>query len=398
MNGGASWSAVDSENVPFFVLSLLVDPSNPAVVYAAGVGGVSRSSTGGGDWVPLNDGLFEIVIALAIDPTAPATLYAATPGRGVFKTTNGGALWSPVNAGLPAADDTSVLALALDPAAPATLYAGIENGGVFKTVDGGTTWAAADVGLKGLNVVSVVVDPVVPGVVYAGTRFDGVFTSTNGGASWAPTNVGLFSPFVRTLAVEPGRLYAGTDANGAFVSEVATSAPQTILGKSLDVQQKGSEGATTVKITVVASEAHSHATLDADALLARGATLTISAQGQQFQAQTFSLPAPWRRAGKTGVRYVDTKGSNGPVRRVSFTKSASGLMKLVVSIAGKPGAGSQPQLTVVPPNPGTGGQALLQAGGGAAYCVGFGGAAGGTIVNQGASLFRVVNPTTAACS
>ena len=45
---------------------------------------------------------------------------------GVFKSTNGGGNWSVVNTGLA---DTNVHALAIDPATPATLYAG--------------TWAAA---------------------------------------------------------------------------------------------------------------------------------------------------------------------------------------------------------------------------------------------------------------
>jgi len=40
----------------------------------------------------------------------------------------------------------------------------------------------------------------------------------------------------------------------------------------------------------------------------------------------------------------------------------------------------------------------LEIDGGATYCVGFGGAAGGTVVNQGTRLFRVANPTTAVCS
>jgi hypothetical protein len=53
---------------------------------------------------------------------------------------------------------------------------------------------------------------------------------------------------------------------------------------------------------------------------------------------------------------------------------------------------------VVPPNPGTSASALLRVNGGAEYCVGFGGAAGGQIANKGATSFKVTKPTVQACS
>jgi hypothetical protein len=65
------------------------------------------------------------------------------------------------------------------------------------------------------------------------------------------------------------------------------------------------------------------------------------------------------------------------------TKSRSGVVKLTATILGKLGQGRQPHIVVVPPNPGTKAQARLQVTGGATYCVGFGGAAGGTVFNDG---------------
>ena len=90
---------------------------------------VFKSMNGGGTWSAVNTGLTATwVNALAIDPETPSTLYAGIYGGGVFKSTDGGAAWSALNAGLTTAD---VFAVAIDPATPITLYAGTNGGGVF---------------------------------------------------------------------------------------------------------------------------------------------------------------------------------------------------------------------------------------------------------------------------
>jgi photosystem II stability/assembly factor-like uncharacterized protein len=401
-DGGATWSPINSGTLPILVDSLAIDPTNPQIVYAGGFGGVARSTVGGGNWTLVNNGLFPVITALAIDPTAPGTLYAGTdplmgPFMGVFKTTNSGGSWSSVNTGLPAAPTVAVQALAIDPAAPATVYAALERG-VYKTTDGGTSWSAVNTGLEIpdealVDVRSLAVDPVLPDTVYAGTAGWGVFVTSNGGASWAPINLGLYNPFVRAVAAAPGRLYAGTAANGAFVNTFSTAPAETILGKSFVVQNPSESNPAKRRITMVASESGSSLTFDVDALLAHGATLTVSAEGEQLLSQSFVLPATaWKRTG-TGARYADRKGAHGAVANVVLTRSSSGTVKLSAKILGKLGGG----LSVVPPDPGTAGGVRLDVNGGPTYCVAFGGAAGGVVVNQGAALFRVVNPTADGC-
>ena len=92
------------------------------------------------------------------------------------------------------------------------------------------------------------------------------------------------------------------------------------------------------------------------------------------------------------------EGVNGQVKLAQLSKTAKGTFELKVKIQGKVGPGEQPLVQVVPPNPGTGASVLLQVNGGAGYCVGFGGAAGGTIANKGATSFKVTNPTAQVCS
>ena len=61
----------------------------------------SRAPTAGESWSPINTGLTDTgVQALAIDPSAPATLYAGTLVGGVFKSTNGGGSWTTANTGM----------------------------------------------------------------------------------------------------------------------------------------------------------------------------------------------------------------------------------------------------------------------------------------------------------
>ena len=100
-----------------------------------------------------------------MDPSAPATLYAGTVG-GVFKSTNGGGSWTAINTGL---TNTEVQALAIDPSAPGTLYAGTYGGGVFKSTDAGVSWTAMNAGLATPNVTALAIDPSLPTKLYAGT-------------------------------------------------------------------------------------------------------------------------------------------------------------------------------------------------------------------------------------
>ncbi|MGH9855551.1 MAG: WD40/YVTN/BNR-like repeat-containing protein, partial [Blastocatellia bacterium] len=131
--------------------------------------------------------------ALVIHPTSPNTIYAAGVAGGVWKTTDGGVSWTPISDLIA---NLAVSALAMDPADPNALYAGTGEGyfnngsvrgaGIFKTADGGATWTR----LAGTNtadfhyVNDIIVSPKNNQRIYAATR-TGVWRSTDGGATWA---------------------------------------------------------------------------------------------------------------------------------------------------------------------------------------------------------------------
>jgi|CXWL01.1.fsa_nt_gi photosystem II stability/assembly factor-like uncharacterized protein len=120
---------------------------------AAGVVGLPGTDPGAeqslGAWTFLGpDNIGGRTRALLIHPTKPLTMWAAGVGGGVWKTTTGGLGWTPQTDALP---NIAVSALALDPKNPNVLYAGTGEGtfntdairglGMYKTTDGGTTWS-----------------------------------------------------------------------------------------------------------------------------------------------------------------------------------------------------------------------------------------------------------------
>ncbi len=124
--GDFQWTAIGPAGGQIYALA--IDPTTPDTLYVGRYGGVSKSINGGDSWTPVNTGLTNTdVRALAIDPSTPTTFYAGTYG-GVFKSTNGGGNWTAVNTGL---TNRQVWALAINPATPDTVYAGTWGGGVF---------------------------------------------------------------------------------------------------------------------------------------------------------------------------------------------------------------------------------------------------------------------------
>ncbi len=93
---GPKWNT--AENYAPQVIQILIDPSNPNVVYAGTNQGVYRSTDGGETWSPRNSGLGGygdlVVSGIARHPTNPQILIIATWGYGLFRSTDAGANWT----------------------------------------------------------------------------------------------------------------------------------------------------------------------------------------------------------------------------------------------------------------------------------------------------------------
>jgi photosystem II stability/assembly factor-like uncharacterized protein len=231
---GSTWSQSNA-GLPFAAIRhLLVDPNNPATLYAGTGDDVYKSSDRGENWevtgIP-NYG--RPIMGLVADPKQPLTLYAAIDYSGLFKTLDGGDHWSLI---LPA--NTNVNTVAIDPSNPQTLYFSKLPSTLYKTVDGGGHWST--ISSPG-NITTIVVDPSNSATVYA-FSIAGLLKSLNGGVSWGPALLSS-NPPINGLTIDrfnPATLYVfsrgatvpirkSTDG-GASWNPAATGIPATSAG------------------------------------------------------------------------------------------------------------------------------------------------------------------------
>ena len=166
MDAGKTWKKIGLEDTRQ-IARIRVHPRNPDLVYVAAQGhvwaaneqrGVFRSKDGGKTWEKV---LYRSDKAgacdLILDPTNPNVLYASLwevyrkpwtlesggQGSGIFKSTDGGDTWTEItrNTGLPRGM-IGISGITVSPANPERLWAIIEaeDGGVYRSDNGGRTW------------------------------------------------------------------------------------------------------------------------------------------------------------------------------------------------------------------------------------------------------------------
>jgi len=165
-DAGKTWKQVGLSDTRQ-ISRIRIHPKNPDIVYVAALGhvygpneerGVFRTRDGGQTWEKI---LYRNnktgAIDLIMDPSNPRILYAALwefyrtpyslssggPGSGLFKSTDGGDTWIEIsrNKGLPKGV-LGKIGVTVSPANPERVWAIIEaeDGGVFRSDDGGQTW------------------------------------------------------------------------------------------------------------------------------------------------------------------------------------------------------------------------------------------------------------------
>jgi len=160
-DGGITWQQLGANEFSGLGISaIIVHPSNSNIIYvasSAAVGaagprtpsqGIFKSTDGGQTWRGMRvcSGCFG-ASDLVMDSSNPSVLYAAFWQQGIFKSTNGGQNWQQLASGLPT-QDFARIELAIAPANPSILYAGFDvsipgqytGARVFKSADGGSIW------------------------------------------------------------------------------------------------------------------------------------------------------------------------------------------------------------------------------------------------------------------
>lgn len=232
-DGGQRWvsmrSGLDDVTISSVVNQFVFDPTDNNHIFLATTMGVFETKNGGDNWTKKMDGMKEVlmVVTLGMDSTRPAMLYAGTSG-GVYKSVNEAGRWEKVNNGLvppeiiKSSRALGVTAVLVDSFEPDTAYAAT-LAGLYKTTDGAKSWMRIGESLADQMIIGMILDRTKKGVLYLAGR-DGVHRSDDGGATWKTINNGLSTTNVRSIAqspMDPKIFYAGTNGSGLYRSKDA---------------------------------------------------------------------------------------------------------------------------------------------------------------------------------
>ena len=208
------WASLGPGNIGGRTRSILINPQDANVMYAAGVaGGVWKTTNGGQSWAPIADVIANLAVnSMSMAPGDPNVIYAGTGegyfnvdavrGAGIFKTTDGGATWARLeSANTP--DFHYVNDIVISPNDRNRIYAATGTG-VWRSTDGGTTWTRV---LEPKNVDG---DPVAGGCLDLAIR-------TDRQTDFLFASCGTF---------EPATIYRNTDAGGAGAWERVLTQPE----------------------------------------------------------------------------------------------------------------------------------------------------------------------------
>jgi len=261
--GTGPWGRLDIDASG--ITGLVIDPTNPARLFAPAWNAVLRSDDGGNTWKAFGDGLStsnRVVAVVTVDPQNPNLIYGGI-GSTLVVSSDGGTSWTSdgVGNGLGEGRLTTIM---IDPFNSNTVFVGGEFGSLYKSLDSartfeqlffntgeGTYGMAAHpddngVYLVGINSYeagimktengadfqsssnglifggadsaysAIVYAPSNPNIVYTGSGYEndgdakGIFKSTDGGKSWDQVSNGLpinnstgLPRFVRQMVVHP---------------------------------------------------------------------------------------------------------------------------------------------------------------------------------------------------
>ncbi|WP_299065000.1 hypothetical protein [uncultured Polaribacter sp.] len=223
-SGGVKWEPIFEKELTASIGAVAIQQSNPSVVWAGTGEGNPRNSLNGGfgiyktldagkTWKSMGLEKTRHIHRVVIDPTNPDVVYAAAIGspwgehkeRGVYKTTDGGKTWKQI---LFTNEKSGAADLIMDPKNPNKIIAamwehkrdpwffksGGEGSGLYITYDGGDNWkkiTEKEGFPKGeLGRIGVAIAPSNPDIVYAlvESKKNALYKSVDGGFKWKKIN------------------------------------------------------------------------------------------------------------------------------------------------------------------------------------------------------------------
>ncbi len=208
VDGGESWSRVRQGALSREITDLVVDPSDPEIVYAGSRKGLYRSTDGGRRFGFVDD-VPRDVIRVEIDPRDSSTLYVLARPLGrkerLAHVADRGSLWRSRDRGESFVELRSPASAFAFDSAGVGLYV-VANRNLYWS-DDGQTWHRH--GTIGYEVHDLAVDPSSPRQLYGATQ-SGVVRSFDSGARWQ--NVGPSQRIHRVVVAPPVLLALGERA------------------------------------------------------------------------------------------------------------------------------------------------------------------------------------------
>jgi photosystem II stability/assembly factor-like uncharacterized protein len=238
LDGGKTFEKVLYRDENVGGSDVLVDPSNPQVVYAAlwesregpwengvfngGNGGIFKSTDGGKTWRQLSKGLPGNIVQanIAIAPSAPKTLFAAVRTKTIaklYRSDDGGETWCGTTddprpgLGIGGGD---LPVVRFDPKNPQIVYSASIV--CWKSTDGGKTWEGWRGAPGGDDYQNIWINPNNPDIILLGSD-QGAIVTVNGGKSWSSWFNQSTAQLYHVSADNtfPYRLYSGQQESGS---------------------------------------------------------------------------------------------------------------------------------------------------------------------------------------
>ncbi|MBU1611643.1 MAG: hypothetical protein KKC99_07340 [Proteobacteria bacterium] len=208
--------------------------ADPKIVYTCSdTTQIWKSTDGGESWTPKHRGfLANGARSVLVDPVNPDIVFAAASlhnnyedghnkkdkAEGIYMSTDGGDTWTETHhTGIYRHEETRGNIFAADSKSAKggrtmTLYCGSYEEGLLRTTDGGKHWTS--VGLRNIPITEVVEDPDRPGEFYVATE-KGLYEYRGG----QPREIGNLQSYPRSISASPGGvLYAATGKAGLLKS------------------------------------------------------------------------------------------------------------------------------------------------------------------------------------